>query len=83
MQHKELVPLTNRQEAEDCSPPTVIVVMGPKGYFLFNPSIHYSDGILLVGVGKTTLIRSLVKMYTKQNLVDAKGPITVLAGISC
>jgi len=31
------------------------------------------------GVGKTTLIKSLVKKYTKQNLVDTTGPITVSA----
>eukprot|EP01035_Chromulina_nebulosa_P018303 gene18303-23988_t len=62
MQKKELVPLINRTESEDNAPPTVIVVMGPKG------------------VGKSTLIRSLVKMYTKQNIIDCKGPITVLAG---
>ena len=32
------------------------------------------------GVGKSTLIRSLVKRYTKQNLTDIKGPITVVSG---
>lgn len=32
------------------------------------------------GVGKSTLVRSLAKMYTKQNITDTKGPITVLAG---
>lgn len=31
-------------------------------------------------VGKSTLIRSLVKMYTGQNLTDTTGPITVVAG---
>lgn len=31
-------------------------------------------------MGKTLLIRSLVKIYTGQNLVDTKGPITVVAG---
>ncbi|KAJ3120346.1 Glycoside hydrolase 2 (Mannanase, beta-galactosidase) [Nowakowskiella sp. JEL0407] len=34
------------------------------------------------GVGKTTLIRSLVKRYTKHNLNDIKGPITVVSGKS-
>ncbi len=29
------------------------------------------------GCGKTTLVKSLVKKYTKQNLIDTKGPITV------
>lgn len=32
------------------------------------------------GVGKSTLIRSLVKMFTNQNLVDTVGPVTVVAG---
>lgn len=32
------------------------------------------------GTGKSTLIRSLVKRYTKHNLTDIKGPITVVAG---
>ena len=31
-------------------------------------------------VGKTTLISSLVKNYTRQNVVDAKGPVTVVSG---
>lgn len=34
------------------------------------------------GVGKTTLIQSLIKRYTKQNLSDVKGPITVVTGKS-
>ncbi|KAI3389811.1 hypothetical protein SNEBB_007934 [Seison nebaliae] len=29
-------------------------------------------------VGKTTLLRSLIKNYTKEKLVDLKGPITIL-----
>lgn len=32
------------------------------------------------GVGKSSLIRSLVKLYTGQNIVDIKGPVTVVAG---
>ena len=32
------------------------------------------------GVGKSTLIRSLVKVYTGQNITDTVGPITVVAG---
>ncbi len=32
-------------------------------------------------VGKTLLIQSLVKHYTKHNLSDVRGPITVVAGI--
>ena len=32
------------------------------------------------GVGKSTLIRSLVKMYTNHNLTSVTGPITVVTG---
>jgi ribosome biogenesis protein BMS1 len=32
------------------------------------------------GVGKSTLIRSLVKLYTQQNLTTVTGPITVITG---
>ncbi|GIL90192.1 hypothetical protein Vretimale_16386 [Volvox reticuliferus] len=32
------------------------------------------------GVGKSTLIRCLVKHYTRQNLAEVRGPITVVAG---
>ncbi|KAL4080833.1 DUF663-domain-containing protein [Scleroderma citrinum] len=32
------------------------------------------------GVGKTTLLKSLVRRYSKQTLQDAQGPITVVAG---
>eukprot|EP01060_Flectonema_neradi_P009000 TRINITY_DN1643_c1_g1_i1.p1 TRINITY_DN1643_c1_g1~~TRINITY_DN1643_c1_g1_i1.p1 ORF type:complete len:1063 (+),score=272.75 TRINITY_DN1643_c1_g1_i1:373-3561(+) len=32
------------------------------------------------GCGKTTLIRSLVKYFTKQNLTAVKGPVTCIAG---
>ena len=31
-------------------------------------------------VGKSTLIRSLIKHYTRQNLTEIKGPITVVTG---
>ncbi|TFK48648.1 DUF663-domain-containing protein [Heliocybe sulcata] len=32
------------------------------------------------GVGKTTLLKSLVRRYTKQTLSDVKGPVTVVSG---
>ena len=35
-----------------------------------------------VGVGKSTLIRGLVRHYTKHNLSEVKGPITVVSGKS-
>lgn len=38
------------------------------------------NGAYLLQTGKTTLIRSLVKRYTKHNLTDIKGPITVVSG---
>ncbi|KWU45367.1 GTP binding protein [Rhodotorula sp. JG-1b] len=34
------------------------------------------------GVGKTTLIRSLVRRYTKNTMVDIKGPVTIVSGKS-
>ena len=32
------------------------------------------------GVGKTTLMKSLIRRYSKQTLTDIKGPVTVVAG---
>ncbi|GAA5962578.1 hypothetical protein JCM21900_000951 [Sporobolomyces salmonicolor] len=32
------------------------------------------------GVGKTTLVRSLVRRFTKNTMVDIKGPVTVVSG---
>lgn len=32
------------------------------------------------GVGKTTLIKGLVKHYTRQDIREAKGPVTLVAG---
>lgn len=34
------------------------------------------------GVGKTTLIRSLVRRFTKTTMADIKGPVTVVSGAS-
>lgn len=34
------------------------------------------------GVGKSTLIRCLIKHYTKQDIKDVKGPVTLVAGKS-
>ena len=31
-------------------------------------------------VGKSTLISSLIRNYTRQSVVDAKGPVTVVSG---
>ena len=32
------------------------------------------------GVGKSTLIKCLIKHYTRQDVREAKGPVTVVAG---
>jgi ribosome biogenesis protein BMS1 len=32
------------------------------------------------GVGKTTLIRSMVRRYTKSTMTDIKGPVTIVSG---
>ena len=32
------------------------------------------------GVGKTTLIKSLIRRYTKQTLTEIRGPVTVVSG---
>lgn len=32
------------------------------------------------GVGKSTLIKGLIKHYTRQSVSDIKGPVTVIAG---
>jgi ribosome biogenesis protein BMS1 len=32
------------------------------------------------GVGKTTLIKNLIKHYTKQSIGEVKGPITLVSG---
>lgn len=32
------------------------------------------------GVGKTTVIKNLIKHYTRQNIGDVKGPITLISG---
>lgn len=32
------------------------------------------------GVGKSTLVKSLVRRYTKQTLNDIRGPVTVISG---
>jgi len=32
------------------------------------------------GVGKSTLVKSLIRRYTKQTLNDIRGPVTVISG---
>lgn len=51
---------------------------------LANPSqidvIDHGQCWMLMQVGKTTLIKCLVRHYTRQIVNDLKGPITVVAG---
>ena len=55
-------------------PPVVIAVVGP-------PGVHHRDFFLLMDqVGKTTLIKSLVRRYSKHTLTQVAGPITVVSG---
>ena len=66
-EHRKLhVPLVNRAAALDprCDRPP------PTNVVVMGPP----------GCGKTTLIRSLVKKYTRQNLRDVLGPCTVVSG---
>ena len=35
---------------------------------------------MLEGVGKSTLVRSLVRRYTKHTIANIQGPVTVVAG---
>ena len=39
-----------------------------------------SQDVIVLQVGKTLLIQSLVKHYTKHNLTEVRGPITVVSG---
>lgn len=66
----------------DEPPPVILAIVGPPGV---RPShISTSLGSLnfsrFLQVGKTTLVKSLVKRYTKSTLTEAKGPITVVTG---
>lgn len=68
-------------------PPVIVAVMGPSGV---RPSVPLprpncplcplTAFPVRVQVGKTTLIRSLVRRYTKNTMVDIKGPVTVVSG---
>ena len=72
------VPMVNRLP-EDEPPPVIIAVVGPPGVcFLVAPQVNGLTS--LEQVGKTTLVRSLVRRYTKHTLSEVKGPITLVSG---
>ena len=60
----------------DVNPPYVVVVVGPPKVIFFYCNFNF----LNFQVGKTTLIKSLVKHYTKHSLTEVLGPITVVSG---
>jgi ribosome biogenesis protein BMS1 len=69
-------------------PPVIVAVMGPSGVrYLASESLRQvlqltSSRLPFPQVGKTTLIRSLVRRYTKNTMVDIKGPVTIVSGES-
>ena len=63
--------------------------MGPSGVRLLDERASLRQVLQLTPsllpfpqVGKTTLIRSLVRRYTKNTMVDIKGPVTIVSGES-
>ena len=65
----------------DEPPPFVVVVQGPPqarsgGHLALNTLAEQR----FAQVGKSTLIKSLVKHYTRHNLHTVKGPVTVVSG---
>lgn len=62
-------------------PPIIVAVMGPNGVRSREPrGRRRADERMQVG--KTTLVRSLVRRYTKNTMGDIKGPVTVVTGQS-
>lgn len=76
-QSKLHVPLVNRTP-DDEPPPVIIAIVGPPGVSGF--VISSMQLMMSFQVGKTTLVKSLVRRYTKQTLADVRGPITVVSG---
>ncbi|SCZ91006.1 BZ3500_MvSof-1268-A1-R1_Chr1-3g02469 [Microbotryum saponariae] len=62
------------KDVEGEVPPVIVAVIGPQGV---------SGDCTVIGmvqVGKSTLVRSMVRRYTKNTLADIKGPVTVVTG---
>jgi ribosome biogenesis protein BMS1 len=80
-QRKEYVPLTDRRpeaHATTALAAAAAATAASSGIASAPPSV-----IVVVGpprVGKSTLIRSLVKLYTNHNLTNVVGPITIVTG---
>jgi ribosome biogenesis protein BMS1 len=72
------VPMVNRLP-EDEPPPVIIAVVGPPGVCCL-VAFQINELTSLEQVGKTTLVRSLVRRYTKHTLSEVRGPITLVSG---
>jgi ribosome biogenesis protein BMS1 len=93
---KQHLAITNRQDSENL-PPLLITVIGPPGVGLCTETaLHYrvsnacneTNPIILCSLpffllaGKSSVIRSLIKHWTKQTIQTVNGPITVVTGKS-
>ena len=74
------VPIADR--GGDEPPPFVVLVHGPPQARRSRAAAPRASADVLgrLQVGKSTLIKSLVKHYTRHNLSSVKGPITVVSG---
>jgi hypothetical protein len=65
------VPLVDRSSAAEEPPPIIVAVTGPPGVRHLQAGVAFAVGLdTLLQVGKTTVIRSLIKHYTKHNLSE-------------
>lgn len=69
------MPLVDRLPEE--APPIIVAVVGPPGVCLLI-SVLFARLTDSSEVGKTTLIKSLIKRYAKQSLSSPTGPLTVV-----
>ena len=70
------VPLVDRLPEE--APPIVVAVVGPPGVSSTCPCFLHLLSLTVHQVGKSTLIKSLIKRYTKHTLSSPSGPLTVV-----
>lgn len=77
-QTKLHVPLVDRTP-KVAPPPIVVAIVGPPGvsFLILCASPHT---YITLQVGKTLLLKSLVKRFTKHTLSDIRGPVTLVAG---